>query len=351
MKKERKPGLCRLSGTAILLSALLSVFSAAAFCAVDMLAYLVSGGTAFVHPLWSLAMIPLTAAAALSAAAVAGQRQSRRISDLRDGIRKVTEGESGVRLPADSAGPFIEAYEGFNAMARELEKERSMQSGALDDFSHELKTPISSILGCARMLRDEATDASAREKYLSMIERDAARMNSLLQNTLFLSRLDMKTLVTDRQEYNLTEQLRDCVILMQDSWESKGLDMSADLPEGVLFCGNMPLMERVWTNLLSNAIKFTPSGGSVSVTMDLTDTEIRVAITDSGIGIPAADLPHIFERFYQSDHTPQSSGHGLGLVIVKQSLSLSGGTVTAESGEGRGSRFTVTLPRTLPQNP
>lgn len=313
MKKERKHRQCRLSGTAILSSALLSVFSAAAFCAVDLLAYLVSGGTAFIPPLWSLAMIPLTFAVTLSAAAIAGRRQSRRISDLRDGINKVAGGESGVRLPAEGAGPFMEAYGNFNAMVGELEKERSMQAGALDDFSHELKTPISSILGCARLLRDETTDAPAREKYLSMIEHDAERMNSLLQNTLFLSRLDMKTLVTDRQEYDLTEQLRDCIILMQDSWENKGIDMSAELPDGVLFRGNMPLMERVWTNLLSNAIKFTPCGGSVSVTMVLTDAEIRVAVTDSEIGIPAGDIPHIFERFYQGDHTHRAAaGTGWG---------------------------------------
>jgi signal transduction histidine kinase len=245
-------------------------------------------------------------------------------------------------------------------VARELrrsEEELQVASRAKDEFlatlSHELRTPLNAILGWTRMLRMGHLEESRRATALEVIERNARAQVQLIEDLLDVSRIITGKLRLDMKAIAVNPVLDEAVNTLRPSAEAKGVRLvwQTDPDVGAIFAAPDRLQQIIW-NLLSNAIKFTPAGGIVELRAMRADDTVRLTVRDSGLGIPPAFLPHVFERFRQADSTTtrSHSGVGLGLAIVRHLVELHGGTISAASeGEGKGATFTVTFPAREPE--
>jgi signal transduction histidine kinase len=223
---------------------------------------------------------------------------------------------------------------------------------AKDDFlamvSHDLRAPLSAILGWTRIIGSGDHDPEKCAHGLAVIERNAGAQRQLIDDLLDVARITSGTLRVEARPLLLREVISAAVESVRPSAEAKGLRLEASLgAEFALVTGDAGRLEQVVMNLLSNAVKFTPEGGVVRVRLDASASEARLVVSDTGRGIDAEFLPHVFDRFRQSGGTGRlrRSGLGLGLAIVRHLVELHGGTVRAESaGAGRGSAFTMRLP-------
>ncbi len=144
-------------------------------------------------------------------------------------------------------------------------------------------------------------------------------------------------------------QLAECAVNYESVWEEKSIEFDADMEDSVRITADASLMELVWNNLFSNAVKFTEPGGSIRLTEQSDEREIRVSVEDTGCGMSEETRKHIFEKFYQGDTSHAMAGNGLGLALAMRVLQLNGYRIEVESEEGRGSRFTVLIPRKEPE--
>jgi PAS domain S-box-containing protein len=237
--------------------------------------------------------------------------------------------------------------------AEELEQANRTKDEFLATLSHELRTPLTAILGWSRLLRGRQFDEAGRERAVEIIERNAEAQAKLIEDLLDVSRIITGKLRLEVQPVVLAPLVETVVNALRPSAEAKRLRLDPALdPATGPVTGDPNRLRQIVTNLLSNAIKFTPEGGRVEVRLGRADAHARLTVLDTGAGIRAEDLPHIFERFRQADstNTRTHSGLGLGLAIARHLVELHGGTIRAESeGEGRGAAFTVELPLTATQ--
>lgn len=223
---------------------------------------------------------------------------------------------------------------------------------AKDEFlsilSHELRNPLNSMLGWANLLRKKQFEQATVDVGLAAIERSAQAQAHLITDLLDISRISSGRLRMDAQKLDLVSVIEAAIEVVRFSAEAKNIQIESHLPPvPKSMVGDANRLQQVFWNILSNAIKFTPSGGKVAITLDYTDFQAEIQITDTGYGISAEFLPHVFERFRQADgsRTRSNPGLGLGLSIVRYLVELHGGTIEAESqGEGQGATFTVKLP-------
>jgi PAS domain S-box-containing protein len=239
-------------------------------------------------------------------------------------------------------------HEVLSLRAEELERANRIKDEFLATLSHELRTPLTAVLGWARLLRSGQLDEAGRVRALQIIERNAEAQVKLIEDLLDVSRIITGKLRLEVQPVALAPVVETVVGGLRPAAEAKSLRLEALLDRDVgPVRGDATRLQQVVTNLLSNAIKFTPSGGSVEVRLERGGSGARLVVRDTGVGISAESLPHIFERFHQADssNTREHSGLGLGLAIVRHLVESHGGTVYAESqGEGLGAVFTVELP-------
>lgn len=235
-----------------------------------------------------------------------------------------------------------ELTDSFNTMAEELEGTELLRSDFVNNFSHEFKTPIVSIAGFAKLLRYGDLTDEERDEYLTVIEDESMRLADMATNALNISRVENQTILTDVTRFNLSEQLRRCVLLLEDKWTKKSLDMNLDVGEHTV-SGSEELLQQVWVNLLDNAVKFAPDGGTVELNVRAGTDSVQVRVANTGSEIEPEKLESIWNKFYQADQSHCTQGYGLGLSIVKRVVQLHGGTVAAESREDY-TVFTVTLP-------
>jgi signal transduction histidine kinase len=171
------------------------------------------------------------------------------------------------------------------------------------------------------------------------------RLLGLIDTMLMISRTEAGVLTPALGRVDLAALLREAVDLFAAAAEDRGLTLDTHLPESLAIDGDPRMLQRLLANLLDNAVKYTPAGGSVTVGLEDRGKQVGITVQDTGIGIAAADLPRIFERFYRCDQSRSVAGTGLGLSLARAIARAHGGEVTAESRPGAGSRFTVTLPR------
>jgi len=270
---------------------------------------------------------------------------SGHVSLLIGAIHQVSSGDFQVRLDPREGGAFREVFADFNRMGAELQSVQTLREDFVNHFSHEFKTPIQSISGFARLLLEEPLSEEERRSYLEIIARESERLAALSSSTLLLSKLDSLKILPDREVFSLDEQIRECVILLAPEWSQKKLDLSADL-EPANYTGSPDLMKQVWLNLLGNAVKFTPPGGEVTLTLREEPRQIVVTVSDTGPGMTGEEISRAFEKYYQGEEARAVKGLGLGLAICRKITDLCGGEIRIDSAPGRGSRFTVSLPKT-----
>ncbi|MDT5268050.1 MAG: hypothetical protein QOH49_236 [Acidobacteriota bacterium] len=265
---------------------------------------------------------------------------------------RIVEGLATQASIAMDNARLYESAQRARAEAERLYREAQESSRLKDEFlatvSHELRTPLTAILGWAHMLRTGQFDSAAARQGIETVERNARAQAQLIDDLLDVSRIITGKLRIDVRPVDPNSFIEAAVESVRPAAEAKGVRLQKVLDTGAVSISGDPvrLQQIVW-NLLSNAIKFTPRGGRVQVKLERVNSHVEVAVSDTGSGIPANFLPHVFDRFRQADQktTRQHGGMGLGLSIVRHLVELHGGTVSAESpGEGHGATFTVLLP-------
>jgi PAS domain S-box-containing protein len=219
--------------------------------------------------------------------------------------------------------------------------------------SHELRSPLNSILGYARLLRTRSADPSQIKQTVEIIERNGRMQLQLIEDLLDTARIISGKLKLEVQPVALMAVITAALEAVRPAAQAKGIDMVSDIdPRAGQITGDAGRLQQVVWNLLSNAIKFTPRSGRVELRMESTDNQVRITVSDTGKGIEPEFMPFVFDRFRQSDSSSarRFGGLGLGLSLVKQLVELHGGTVEAASeGPGFGAIFTVTLPQSAAQ--
>ena len=272
------------------------------------------------------------------------RRRAREVITLSQAIQQVAGGDFKSRIPTDKKSQITPIYEDFNKMCDELESVQLLRNDFINSYSHEFKTPIASINGFAELLL-EKKDLPEKEQrqYLEIIAEESSRLSKFAANTTLLSKLSSQQIVTDIETYDISEQLRQCSIILSYKWLEKKQDFVGELTPAE-FKGNKEMMQHLWINLMDNAIKYTPDGGSITVRNYVEGENIIVEISDTGEGISGDALTHLFDPYFQGDSSRSRQGLGLGLSIVKRVVELCDGEITVDSVLGEGSAFRVTLP-------
>lgn len=268
---------------------------------------------------------------------------SRRVNKIADAMKEVAKGNFEVELKPEKLRPFRDIATDFNKMAKELRSVETLRRDFINDFSHEFKTPITSINGFARLLLEADLTEEEKREYLEVIAEESERLATLSRDTMMLSKLENQAVISEKETYRLDQQIRHNIILLSKAWGEKNIRMDVDLEE-VEYFGNADLMVHIWMNLLNNAIKFTPEEGTIRVSMRKKEHQIIICFVDTGIGMTQEAAERIFQKYYQADSSHATKGIGLGLSIVKRIVEMCQGTITVQSKPGEGSTFTVYLP-------
>lgn len=270
-----------------------------------------------------------------------------------EAMESIARGNFNVRVENPHRDNIVisQLTNSVNNMAVELNQMEKMRQEFISNVSHELQSPLTSIRGFARALQNDTLAASERRHYLNIIEIESTRLSKLTDNLLRLACLQAEQVILNPQPYRLDRQIRELLLANEPQWSVKGLEIEVELAE-LSITADQEMLSQVWSNLIQNGIKFTPQGGTIRLTLRRQNNDALFTIRDSGIGIAAEELPHIFERFYKADKARErtTEGSGLGLAIAHKSIALHRGRLKVESGLGMGSTFTVTLPLVPPHN-
>lgn len=270
------------------------------------------------------------------------------VRQILDATQRLTRGDFSVRIeqPRDvrRGNEFDVIIADFNKMAEELSGIETLRTDFISSVSHELKTPLAVMQNYATMLQAPDLPEEKRVEYARSIAEGSRRLSELITSILRLNKLENQTIFPDAARYNLGEQLRECILAVEDLWETKSLELEIDIDD-VMVEADAELLTLVWNNLLSNAIKFTDEGGTIGITLKENEQWAIVSVRDTGCGMNAETGQRIFEKFYQGDSSRSSQGNGLGLALVKRVIDIVGGEISVQSTLGVGSTFTVRLPK------
>ncbi len=282
-------------------------------------------------------------------AAIAPRFILNRLTRISHGMREIAQGNFKARVPEGDKGnalsEFGELERSFNQMASDLDGIEIFRNDFINNFSHEFKTPIVSIRGFARQLQSGRLSDEERKEYIDIIVCESERLANMSSNILLLTKLENQQIVSEKTEFDLDEQIRGCILLLEKSWSEKNIELDFEL-EPIRYVFNEEMLSHIWINIFSNAIKFTPDGGTIKCRMKHQDNKIVCEISDSGIGMTEEIKSRIFEKFYQGDSSRSINGNGIGLNIVHRIVTLANGSINVSSERGKGSTFTVILPVT-----
>lgn len=280
-----------------------------------------------------------------SLSAVVSEKILKPLHQLINATKVIAKGDFSVRVPEiNNDSEIAVLLKNFNQMAEELGSIEMFRNDFINNFSHEFKTPIVSIRGFARQLQNDNLSEEKRKEYTDIIISESERLTNMSSNVLLLTKFENQQFITNQTEYDLDEQIRNCIILLEKQWSRKNIEMNLSLNKVKIF-SNEEMLSHLWINLIDNAIKYTGENGKISIILYETLDEIFFRITDSGNGMDEYTVKHIFDKFYQADKSRAAHGNGLGLSIVKRIVELCRGDISVESSIGVGTTFFVTLPK------
>ena len=292
-----------------------------------------------------MALISIVMGAAL--VILLGKIPQKPINKFIDGLNSLAAGDFETRLSYKGAfsnhPTVVEVTESFNKLAKELENTEMLRSDFINNFSHEFKTPIVSIAGFAKLLQRGNLTEEEKMQYLNVIEEESMRLSYMATNILNMTKIENQEILTDITRFNLSEQIRFAVLLMEEQWSKKNLELQLDFDEHMIEA-NEELLKQVWINLVGNAVKFAPRCATVAVNICATAESYIVEVSNTGSEIPPEKQKRIFNKFYQADESHAQEGNGIGLAIVKKIVDLHSGWVSVRSGNGM-TVFTVELPK------
>ncbi len=264
-------------------------------------------------------------------------------------IKSLANGNFGTRVDFDEivsrVPSFLELSTVFNRLSEELQNTEMLRNDFINNFSHEFKTPIVSIAGFAKLLKKGNLTEEQKEQYITAIEEESMRLSYMATNVLNLTRIENQSILSDVSEFNVSEQIRSCILLLESKWSKKSLDLQLELDEYTIVASE-ELLKQVWINLIDNAIKFSNEGGPISICAYEKKETLSISITNYGFDIPSEAMPRLFNKFYQADASHSSEGNGIGLAIVKKIVDLHNGSIKVESKD-LAVTFTVTIPKII----
>ena len=270
---------------------------------------------------------------------------------LADATQQVAGGDFSVYVPTIHTADRLDYLDvmilDFNKMVEELGSVETLKTDFVSNVSHELKTPIAVIKNYAELLQMKNASDGEKAEYARNIEEAAGHLSALISNILKLNKLENQRIDPEIESYDLCGQLEECILQYEELWDEKELELEVDMEEKAVIQADPSLMKLVWNNLLSNAIKFTEQGRKVTVRQATEAEYVEVSVSDTGCGMSKESIRHIFDKFYQGDTSHSKEGNGLGLALVKRILVLMNGDIQVVSQEGKGSTFTVKLPRRM----
>ncbi|MBQ7875271.1 MAG: sensor histidine kinase [Oscillospiraceae bacterium] len=273
----------------------------------------------------------------------------RPVKEIRRVLEKLMKGDFSARISVpyiiNRENHFRDIAESINLLAAELGGVETLRTDFIANVSHELKTPLAVMQNYGTMLQKPDISDEERLEYSKAITDTSRRLANLITNILKLNKIENQQIFPSVKKYDLGEQLCESVLMFENVWEQKNIEIETDIEDGVIINSDPELLSLVWNNLISNAVKFTNEGGTVSIGMKSIEDIIVVRVADTGCGIPPEVGSHIFEKFYQGDTSHATQGNGLGLALVKRVVDIMNGEISVESALGKGSTFTVKIRR------
>ncbi len=268
------------------------------------------------------------------------------VQEMMSVSQRIAEGHYNERVQVRGEDELSQLARRFNTMAGQLEQIETMRRQLIGDVAHELRTPLTAIKGSMEGLMDGVLPAS--DETFGQIHQEADRLSRLVDDLQELSRVEAATFKLDLRPVAVVDLVDSALGRLSRQYEEKGVTLTSGLP------ADLPLVQvdedrvgQVLLNLVGNALQYTPAGGNVQISATRDGDEVRIMVTDTGIGLPAEHIPHIFDRFYRADKSRSrraGGGSGIGLTIARHLVEAHGGRIWAESeGEGQGSRFMFTV--------
>lgn len=258
----------------------------------------------------------------------------------------LSHGEYETRLklkgPLAKYKAFEDFSKSFNSMAEELQHTELLNNDFINNFSHEFKTPIVSISGFAKLLKKPNISEEQKIEYINIIEEESLRLASITTNILNLVKVENQEILTAITKFNLSEQIRNSILVLSNKWNDKNFDFQLDFNEYYIWA-NEELLKQVWLNLLDNAIKFTPVNGIIRISISQEAYYYVIELSNSGSFIPEEARERIFNKFYQADESHSSSGNGIGLAVVKKIITLHQGKISVDCKDNF-TTFKILLP-------
>ena len=277
------------------------------------------------------------------------QMVDKPVKQIMAALDQVMQGDFSVRIAPvkEFAGEtgFNEIIMAINKMTAELQGTETLRTDFIANVSHELKTPLAVMGNYATMLQRPGITEEETNEYAKAISEAARRLAALITNILKLNKLENQQIFPQPTEFDLGEQLCQCLLQFEDIWEEKKLEIETDIVDDVRIKSDPELLSLVWNNLISNAVKFTPEGGTINVSLKTVGSQVTVSVSDTGCGINPETGKHIFEKFYQGDTSHATQGNGLGLALVKRVVDILQGEIFVQSTPGKGSTFSVRIRR------
>jgi signal transduction histidine kinase len=286
-------------------------------------------------------VVAILAGTALSV--VLGDRIARPLREVGRAARRIAAGDYGARVPRMGPEELTDLSDSFNEMAASLQEQEQLRREFIANAAHELRTPLTNLQGYLEALRDEVIPAD-RATFESLWE-EAERLVRLSRSLDVLATGDSVAARREPVELDVTAAVRSAAELVAPAIGQSGLAFDLELPSHLSAFADPDGLAQVLGNLLQNAVRYTPRGGSVRLRAERRGGNVVVSVSNTGPGIPAADLPHVFERFYRVEKSRDAArgGAGIGLAIVRQIVDSFGGSVGAESNDGL-TRFWFSLP-------
>ncbi len=273
---------------------------------------------------------------------------TRPIKALSEGIEHMSVGDFSHRVIIRGHSEYAQLAAAFNMMSEKLENLDRSRGQFVSNASHELKTPLATMkILIESLIYQDAFDPAMTREFLTDIDKEIDRLNSVIGDLLTLVNMDSGEMRLRLSDLQLDEMLAETVKRLTPLAGNRDINLTLEAHAAPVVEGDSSKIQQVFYNLIDNAIKYTPAGGDVRVELGENARFAIIKVSDTGIGIPQADIAHIFDRFYRVDkaRSRETGGTGLGLSIVNQIVQLHGGQVSVQSVEDKGSVFTVTLPK------
>lgn len=329
----------------LIVSVLITFIAVSVLVSLNVIPTTVEGRAEPKYVLQFMAIINLVTGVFLIA--TTGRLALKYVNRIINQMNRLASGDFKARLsletPLNRHPTVVEITNSFNKMAEELENTEMLRADFINNFSHEFKTPIVSIAGFAKLLKHGKLSEEQKKEYIDIIEEESMRLSTMATNVLNLTKVENQTILTNVTVFNLSEQLRNCVLLLEPRWTKRNIDFQIEFDEHIIMA-NEELLKQVWINLIDNAIKYSIDYGTVKISVEEREKTIAVSVLNVGSDIPVEQQKRIFNKFYQVDESHASEGNGIGLALVKHIVGLHNGTVSVNSGQNI-TVFTVELPK------